>query len=69
MGAGGKMEAINHFPGLKMNTSNNPKIIGIKSKHSKSETSWHQPIIPGLEEFMAQLINQQPKITGQPLSK
>lgn len=68
MGAGGKMEAINQFPGLKMNTSKNQKRIGIKSKHSKSETSWHQPIIPGLEEFMAQL-NQQPATTGQPQSK
>lgn len=51
-----------------MNTSNKQKIISIKSKYSKSETSWHQPIIPGLEEFMAQL-NQQPETTGQPQSK
>jgi hypothetical protein len=68
MNAGGKMEAINQFLGLQMNTSNNQKIIGIKSKHSKSETSWHQPIIPGLEEFMSQF-NQQPETTGQPQSK
>ncbi|HEY9810539.1 MAG TPA: hypothetical protein V6D13_14515 [Halomicronema sp.] len=35
---------------------------------TNSQIEWYQPIIPGLEEFMAQL-NQQPKTTDQPQSK